>query len=119
MLDPSWYQGREQTFVKHFFLERYLERVAYVTLAGGAWSEFAYVDAFSGPWRSGDENFRDTSVFIALTKLEAVRQGLQKAGRDVTFRALFVERDQSTFQDLQRLVARFPNSGAITICGEF
>lgn len=119
MLDPSWYQGREQTFVKHFFLERYLERVAYVTLAGGAWSEFAYVDAFSGPWRSGDENFRDTSVFIALTKLAAVRQGLQKAGRDVTFRALFVERDQSAFQDLQRLVARFPNSGAITICGEF
>ncbi|SUS04834.1 conserved hypothetical protein [Candidatus Defluviicoccus seviourii] len=119
MLDPSWYQGREQTFVKHFFLERYLERVAYVTLAGGAWSEFAYVDAFSGPWRSGDENFRDTSVFIALTKLEAVRQGLQKAGRDVTFRALFVERDQSAFQYLRRLVARFPNSGAITICGEF
>lgn len=120
MIDPSKYKGREQTFVKHFFLDRYLERVAYVTLAGsGRWSEFAYVDAFSGPWRSGDENFEDTSVFIALTKLEAVRQGLQMAGRDVTFRALFVERDRSAFQDLQRLVARFPNSGARTICGEF
>lgn len=120
MIDPTRYRGREQTFVKHFFLDRYLERVAYVTLAGsGRWSEFAYIDAFSGPWRSADENFEDTSASIALTKLEAVRQGLQKTGRDVTFRALFVERDRSAFQDLQRLVARFPNSGARTICGEF
>lgn len=120
MLDPARYSGREQTFVKHFFLDRYLERVAYVTLAGsGRWSEFVYIDAFSGPWRSADENFEDTSVSIALTKLEAVRQGLQKTGRDVTFRALFVERDRFAFQDLQRLVARFPNSGARTICGEF
>jgi three-Cys-motif partner protein len=120
MIDPARYRGREQTFVKHFFLDRYLERVAYVTLAGsGRWSEFAYIDAFSGPWRSADENFEDTSVSIALTKLEAVRQGLQKAGRDVTFRALFVERDRSAFHDLQCLVARFPNSGARTICGEF
>ena len=113
MIDPSQYQGREQTFVKHFFLNRYLERVAYVTLAGGArWSDFVYVDAFSGPWRSGNENFEDTSVFIALTKLAAVRQGLQKIGRDVNFRALFVERDPTAFEDLDRLVARFPNSGA-------
>ncbi len=119
MLDPSWYREREQTFVKHFFLERYLERVAYVTLAGGGWSEFAYVDAFSGPWRSADEGLKDTSVSIALTKLEGVWQGLQEAGRDVTFRALFVERDRSAYRNLQRLVAGFPNSGAKTICGEF
>lgn len=120
MINPSQYRGREQTFVKHFFLDRYLERVAYVTLAGsGRWSEFAYVDAFSGPWRSGDENFEDTSVSIALTKLEAIRQGLKKIGRDVNFRALFVEKDPTAFQDLQRLVARFPNSGTRTILGEF
>lgn len=120
MIDPLRYQGREQTFVKHFFLDRYLERVAYVTLAGSErWSEFAYVDGFSGPWRSGDENFEDTSVFIALTKLAAVQEGLRKIGREVRFRALFVERDAIAFRDLQTLVSRFPNSGARTILGEF
>ena len=29
MLDPALYIGREQTYVKHFFLKQYLERVAY------------------------------------------------------------------------------------------
>lgn len=119
MIDPSLYRGRGQTFVKHFFLERYLEKVAYVTLAGGGWSDFAYVDAFSGPWRSASENFGDTSVSIALTKLDSVRQKLAAIGRTVTFRALFVERDASAYRDLQHLVARFPNSKARTICGEF
>jgi|APTNR8051073442_1049403.scaffolds.fasta_scaffold05491_7 three-Cys-motif partner protein len=120
MIDPSNYKRREQTLVKHFFLDRYLERVAYVTLAGsGRWSDFAYVDTFSGPWRSGNVNLEDTSVFIALTKLDAVRQGLKKIGRNVKFRAMFVESSPSAFQDLQRLVAQFPNSGATTIRGEF
>lgn len=27
--DPEYYRGREQTYLKHFFLEKYLERVAY------------------------------------------------------------------------------------------
>lgn len=120
MIDPSRYQGREQTFVKHFFLDRYLERVAYVTLAGSTrWSDFVYVDGFSGPWRSGDENFEDTSVFIALKKLAAVQEGLRKIGREVCFRALFVERDAVAFRDLQTLVGRFPNSGAKAVHGEF
>lgn len=119
MIDPSWYSGRTQTFIKHFFLERYLERVARVTLSGGGWSEFAYVDAFSGPWRSADEKLEDTSVSIALKKLEEVRENLEKKGRNVKFRALFVERDRSAYRDLQRLVDGFPKSGAETICGEF
>lgn len=29
MLPRSAYEGREQTYVKHFVLERYLERVAF------------------------------------------------------------------------------------------
>lgn len=119
MIEPEWYKGREQTFVKHFFLERYLEKVAYVTLAGGGWSEFTYVDAFSGPWRSASDEFKDTSVFLALTKLDAVRQKLEGIRRTVTFRALFVEQNASAYRDLQSLVARFPNLEARTICGEF
>ena len=30
MKPVEYYRGREQTYLKHFFLERYLERVAYV-----------------------------------------------------------------------------------------
>jgi hypothetical protein len=47
---PEYYRGREQTYLKHFFLERYLERVAYNI--GWSAPEFVYVDGFSGPWRS-------------------------------------------------------------------
>ncbi len=52
MRPPEFYEGREQTFVKHLFLERYLEQVAFHVL----WfrDDFVYVDGFSGPWRSED-----------------------------------------------------------------
>jgi hypothetical protein len=46
------YRGREQTYLKHFFLERYLERVAYKV--GSFAPEFVYVDGFSGPWKTED-----------------------------------------------------------------
>lgn len=67
MKEVEYDQGREQTYLKHFFLERYLERVAYVI--GGTHPEFIYVDGFSGPWRSQAEAFEDTSFIIALRKL--------------------------------------------------
>ena len=42
MKPVEYYEGREQTYLKHFFLERYLETVAYHI---GYWQqEFAYVD---------------------------------------------------------------------------
>lgn len=56
---PEDYRGREQTYLKHFFLERYLERVAYKV--GSFAQEFVYVDGFSGPWRTEDPGFEDSS----------------------------------------------------------
>jgi hypothetical protein len=52
------YKGREQTYLKHFFLRHYLERVGYVI--GMTHSNLVYVDPFSGPWRSESPNFEDT-----------------------------------------------------------
>jgi len=49
MKSVGYYRGREQTYLKHFFLERYLERVAYVI--GYSQPQFVYVDGFSGPWK--------------------------------------------------------------------
>lgn len=74
MKAPEYYRKREQTYLKHFFLERYLETVAFHI--GYAYQEFAYVDCFSGPWQSGDEELADTSIRIALDKLNYVRDGL-------------------------------------------
>jgi len=48
----EYYKDREQTYLKHFFLERYLETVAYHI--GFSQKEFVFVDCFSGPWRAAD-----------------------------------------------------------------
>ena len=74
MKDAAYYHGREQTYVKHFFLEKYLEKVAYII--GYDQSNFVYVDGFSGPWKSADEESEDTSFLIAINKLKQVRNGL-------------------------------------------
>ncbi|MPZ32894.1 MAG: three-Cys-motif partner protein TcmP [Rhodospirillales bacterium] len=117
--DPASYKGREQTYVKHVFLDRYLERVALVTLASGGWSGFVYVDGYSGPWQAQGEKSEDTSVSIALTKLNIVRQALQKIGKETQTSALFVERNPSAFTELQKLLESFPDSRTQSINGEF
>jgi len=88
MKSPEFYRGREQTYLKHFFLEKYLERVAWNILSFR--DEFVYVDGFSGPWKSEDEALEDTSFMIALNQLRKVRQGLKERGRNV--RTLLLQR---------------------------
>jgi three-Cys-motif partner protein len=117
--NPSSYSGREQTYVKHVFLDRYLERVALVTLASGGWSGFVHVDGYSGPWNAQGEKSEDTSVSIALTKLRHVGQALQKIGKEVQTSALFVERSSNAFAELQKLLATFPDARVESINGEF
>lgn len=117
--DPASYRNREQTYVKHVFLDRYLERVALVTLASGGWTDFAYIDGFSGPWQNKGEKSEDTSVSIALTKLALVSQALQKIGKRTRTRALFIERSPSAYSELQALLSAFPQASARSINGEF
>jgi hypothetical protein len=50
---PENYVGREQTYVKHIFLQGYLEKVAFHI--GWTRNKFIYVDGFSGPWKSQNE----------------------------------------------------------------
>ena len=102
MKPVSYYKDREQTYLKHFFLQRYLETVAYHI---GFWhTEFAYVDCFSGPWRTADQELGDTSIRIALDRLNAVRDGLAKQRRYPSIRALFVEKSPPAFTELQRVL---------------
>jgi three-Cys-motif partner protein len=99
MKPAAYYQGKEQTYLKHFFLERYLETVAFHI--GYTHREFVYVDCFSGPWRSADEDLADTSIRIALDKLNYVRDGLAAQKRYARIRAIFVEKDARAFRTLE------------------
>lgn len=99
MKPPEYYRGKEQTYVKHFFLEQYLETLAFHI--GYTQNELVYVDCFSGPWRALDEALADTSIRIALDTLNYVRDGLAKEGRTPNIRAIFIEKMPDAFTALQ------------------
>jgi len=99
MRPPEYYRQKEQAYVKHFFLEQYLEKVAFHI--GYGYREFVYVDCFSGPWQSQDEEFADTSIRISLDRLNYVRTGLAAQGRYADIRAIFIEKSPTAFDALQ------------------
>jgi len=100
MRPADYYRGREQTYLKHFFLEHYLERVAYNI--GSFASDFVYVDAFAGPWRTEDPDLSDTSPLIATSTLSKIREELRKTGKAVRVRCAFVEEDADAYETLRR-----------------
>jgi three-Cys-motif partner protein len=102
MKPVEYYKDREQTYLKHLFLERYLETVAYHI--GYSHKEFVFVDCFSGPWRTADEELGDTSIRIALERLNSVRNRLAELRRYPTIRAVFVEKSPAAFASLQQVL---------------
>jgi three-Cys-motif partner protein len=111
------YRGREQTYLKHFFLEKYLERVAYKV--GSFVKEFVYVDGFSGPWRTEDPGFEDSSFIIAINKLRQVRDGLRVAmNRAPTIRCVFVEPNPAAYPLLVRATSHVADIEVRTINAE-
>lgn len=118
MKPAGYYREREQTYLKHFFLERYLETVAFHIAY--THREFVYVDCFSGPWKSADEDLADTSIRIALDKLNYVRDALAARRRHAAIRAIFIEKDPAAFSALQRAVRQNRRSiTATTLPGAF
>lgn len=118
MKSSDYYHSREQTYLKHFFLERYLERVGFNICSFK--DDFVYVDGFSGPWKSRDEQFEDTSFMIAIQELRKVREGIAKQGRRApTIRCVFVEKDPKAFRELQLAVQGITDIEITPIPGEF
>lgn len=115
--DLSNYVGREQAFVKHFFLESYLESLIYKT--AGKFDQIAYVDGFSGPWQSTGEDFADTSFGIALAALRKARATWKEHGRDVQMSAYLVERAASAYANLEAIQAKFPDISIHTYNADF
>src|SRR5205807_168145 len=72
--------------------------------------EFVYVDCFSGPWKAADEELADTSIRIALDKLNYVRRALADKGRTPDIRAIFIEKDPTAFDTLQTALEQHRHS---------
>lgn len=118
MKESEYYRDRLQTYLKHFFLERYLERVGFNICSFK--EDFVYVDGFSGPWKSTDETFEDTSFMIAIQKLRKVREAIERSrGRPPKIRCIFIEKEQRAFRDLQRAVEAIGDIDVKPIPGEF
>ena len=102
----DYYQGREQSFIKHLFLQKYLENAAYKLFQGRS-PVFNFVDAFAGPWRNSDsESLSDTSFALALATLDNVRRILAKLGHpNLKIRFRFCERNPDSVAKLQAFAA--------------
>ena len=99
--DLSAYTGREQAYVKHYLLEKYLAPLAYKV--GSAWDSFVYVDGFSGPWKTTRPDYADSSFAVAIDVLREVRTGLQEQrGRDLPIHIILVEQDKNAFAALEK-----------------
>lgn len=103
MPDLKFYEGREQTYVKHFILEHYL--AVFARIIGFQWNTITYVDCFSGPWESHDPEYRDTSFAIALKAFRAAREFRRERGREIRLRFLFLEKDPLRFKKLETYLA--------------
>jgi three-Cys-motif partner protein len=100
MSDQELYVGREQTLVKHFILQKYLERFAHIV--GAHWDALTYVDCFSGPWNARSDKFEDSSFGIALQELRQARETYDQRGRKLRLRCFFLEKDRNAYEKLGR-----------------
>lgn len=115
--DLSKYVGREQAWVKHYFLEGYLESLAHK--AAGKFDEICYVDGFSGPWQSSGENFEDTSFGIALNTLRKAKGAWKALNREVRVSAYLVEKNREAYARLEAIRSRYPDISINTYQGDF
>jgi three-Cys-motif partner protein len=107
MVALSDYTGREQSSVKHVFLERYLERLAHKIAS--VYQHVVFVDGFAGPWQSANQKLEDTSFGIALSALRRAKASWKARRREVTMSAFLVERDREAYKKLVQVPARYPD----------
>ncbi len=113
----DFYFGKEQTYIKHFIFERYLEEVA--IKIGMRYGEFVLVDGFSGPWRSAGQGFDDTSFMIAVEQLRRAQNIVRSKNSKFKVRCLFIEKEQKAYEDLSRALEGQKHIEAETVNGPF
>lgn len=103
---------REQTAAKHFILRHYLQGLALITLQG-SFQTLTYVDGFSGPWKSRNDDFSDTSFMIAIKVLRDIQWQMKAKGLNPVIKCFFVEKDAGAFAQLNPVVMKhnIPTNG--------
>jgi three-Cys-motif partner protein len=116
-LELDHYTGREQAYVKHYFLAAYLE--ALIFKIASRYDTVVYVDGYSGPWQSGSERFSDTSFGIALNTLRSAKETWKAKGRTVEMKAVLVEERDEAFSRLTELQPEYPDVSITPLKGDF
>lgn len=102
-VDFSNYEGgREQAYVKHSLLEKYLPELTF--RVGKKWDVLAYVDGFAGPWKTHDPNHADSSFGIAIEALRRSQVGLPEGHeRELHVKCILVGKTKVAFAELERI----------------
>jgi three-Cys-motif partner protein len=118
-LDLAVYAGREQAYVKHYLLEKYLLDWGYKV--GSEWDALVYIDGFAGPWGVKDPNCADSSFGVATETLKAITEGLRPRGRNLGTRSILVEKTNTAFAELNAFAAAKQKAGedVVALQGEF
>lgn len=115
MPELDHYQGREQGFVKHAIIEKYLER--FTIKIGHQWDQIIYLDAFAGPWENIAEDLSDTSFCIALKQLKSgVKVAHERFNRHVSVKAILIEKNRKAFAKLSSFGNRETTDGFEVTC---
>jgi three-Cys-motif partner protein len=117
MVSLADYAGREQSYVKHVFLERYLEALIFKTAS--VYDHIVYVDGFAGPWQSANERFEDTSFGIALNALRRAKETWKNSNRNVRMTAFLVEQHPKAYAQLSTIQPRYPDIEVTTYPDDF
>jgi len=119
MAELEHYKGREQAFIKHNLLRAYLKRL--FMIIGKHEKRIRYVDCFAGPWKEGSDDLRDTSISISLNIMRECRESLLQLGRNVDFKALYIEKDKKAFGKLKAFLDNETSNEVQAYCehGEF
>jgi three-Cys-motif partner protein len=115
---PDAYIGKEQAYIKHTILRTYLQRL-FMIVGQSKETVINYVDCFSGPWQEEDQNLSDTSIGVSLEQMARCQDSLKATfGREIEFRALYVEKDPGAFAKLHAFLAQQPYPKIETECFE-
>ena len=99
-VDLSNYLGREQAYVKHHLLRKYLSRWGFKIRS--KWDTLVFVDGFAGPWGAKDNEFADASFGIGINALRESIEGLtEKRRRSIRGACIFVEKKPHAFAKLK------------------
>jgi three-Cys-motif partner protein len=101
---PAAYRGKEPSYIKHELLRSYLKGL-FLIIGMSAQklgvTELCYVDGFAGPWLDESDDLGSTSIAISLDILDECKRELEKQGRPVRIRALYVEKEKAPFTRLE------------------